>query len=136
MSCNPRMHTGILIKSQYAQGDLHIPHMHMGIDLNPRMHMGISVMLSPYAYGDQSNPRIHTGIKINPLMHTGITRHAIPVCIWGSRSIPVCIRGSIKSPYAYGGQDQSPYAYRDRMSCNPRMHMIVIVIYQYATIKA
>jgi hypothetical protein len=38
--------------------------------------------------------------------------HAIPVCIWGSRSIPLCI----------WGYQRSPYAYRDCMTHNPRMH--------------
>ena len=81
------------------------------------------------------NSRMLTGIKINPRMRTGIDDHAIPVCIWGSRSIPVCIQGYQRSPYAhgnhmthnprmhtgYGDQDKSPYAYGDHR--DPCFHM-------------
>ena len=56
--------------------------MHMGIDLNPRMHTGISAMQSLYAYGDFQDPHVHTGIDIDPLMHKRIA--------------------SQYSPYAYG----------------------------------
>jgi len=103
-SLNPRMHTGIcaipiciwglilipvcirglcVMLSPYAYGNWSNPHIHMGIKINPRMHM----------YGDYMtcNPRMHMGIKINPPMHTGINQ--IPVCIWRSRSIPICIQG-------------------------------------------
>jgi len=105
MSCNPHMHTGILIKSPYAHGDLCNPHMHMGIDLNPRMHTGImchaipvciwELIKSPYTYGDQDQ---------SPYAY---------------------VRGlhDMQSPYAYGDQDQSPHAYGDQS--NPRMHMKV-----------
>ena len=62
-----------------------------------------SKSIVPYAYRD----------RWYPFMHTGIRCHAIPGCIWGSRSIPVCI----------WGYQRSPYAYRDYMTHNPRMHM-------------
>jgi hypothetical protein len=40
---NPRMHTGITsLRSPYAYGDLCDLHMHTGIDLNPRVHTGIT----------------------------------------------------------------------------------------------
>jgi hypothetical protein len=30
------------MRSLYAYGDLRDPHMHVGIDFDPRMHMGIT----------------------------------------------------------------------------------------------
>ena len=67
MSCDPRMHTGIFMRSPYAYRDLLDPRMHTGIALDPRMHTGITCQQSPYAYGEF---------------------HAIPVCIRGSSKSP------------------------------------------------
>jgi hypothetical protein len=64
------------------------------------------------------SPYVHNFIMHNGSPHMqiflpmGIMCHAIPICIWGSRSIPVCIRR----------YQRSPYAYRDCMTHNPRMH--------------
>ena len=47
------------------------PHMHMGIDRDPRMRTRISAMQSLYAYGDLQDPRMHTWIDLDPPhMHT------------------------------------------------------------------
>ena len=73
--------------------------MHTGINIYPRMHMGITKitvcirgshdMKSPYAYGDQDQSPYAYGDQVNPR-----------------------IRGSSGFLYAYG----------DCMSCDPRMH--------------
>ena len=73
-------------------------------------------------------------------MHTGIMCHAIPVCIWGSRSIPVCIWGYQRSrmhtgitwhiipvcirqsrsiPVCIQGSRRSPFAYGYHMTLIP-----------------
>jgi hypothetical protein len=73
------------MQSPYAYGDLHDPHLHMGIKTNPRMHTGFTCLAI-------RDPRMHTGIDLDPRMHTGIACHVIPVCI----------RGFAQSTYAYG----------------------------------
>ncbi len=135
MSSNPRMHTGILIKSPYAYGDWSWFPYAYGDFIDPRMHTGIMChaipvcirgsIKSPYTYGDQDQSPYAYGDYMT----------CDPRSLYAyARSIPVCKQGShvmqslyaygdyiMWSPYAYGDQEQSPYAYRDNE--NPRMHM-------------
>jgi len=96
-------------RSPYAYGDsmTHNRRMHMGIKINPRMHMEIA-----------QTPVCIRGFNENPYLHTGIARHVIPLCIWGLLLIPVCIQGFALSPYAY----------RDPMTHNPCMHTGICAI--------
>ena len=102
MSCNPRMHTGLILISAcirgfdrfpYAYGDSMTcdPRMHTGIKINPRMHMGIAQI-----------PVCIWGFNENPCIHTGIARHVIPLCIRGLILIPLCIQGFERRKIYYG----------------------------------
>ena len=83
----------VSMQSPYAYGALRDTHLHTGIKINPRMHMGITClaphlhtgifMRSPYAYRDLCDPHMHTEIDLDPRMHTGTACCVIPVCIQG-----------------------------------------------------